>query len=472
MPTVKLPINLGLNKAIDEVGLKGYGAALQDCWVDREGNIHRRPGLTLLCDLGTGAAVDGLYWWDEEEIVIAVSDGETYEITASDGTKAQIAGDAFQKGTRVIFSNYGSDLYAANGAKILEIDTSAVTEMADADAPTTVSHPAVMDTYLLANETDSEKLHYSDVGAPTTWSANYVSAEAQTDDLVATVVENLEIYLMGKRTLEVWDNDGVTPFVRQAQGYINSGCIAPYSFVVCGDVFYWLDQERNVVRMAPGTRTPQVISVTMNKYIQSFSTVIDALGDYVHVGGRPYYILTFPTEEKTLVWDIIKSYWYEWGWWDSANAEYDNWLGNCHTLAVGWNFSLVGSRKDGKIYKLDPTNYDDNSETLRTLVRTHHINHQTDSVRKRSNRLIFRLKRTEIATSADATSMTLRWRDDGSSTWGNQRTISLTQIGDTEFRGTLNRLGAYYSRQYELVLSDDTPLTLISVEENFDYMGS
>ena len=122
MPLVKLPINIGLNKAIDEVGLRGYGAALQDCYVDLEGNVHRRPGLELLCDLGTGAAVEGLYWWDEQSMVIAVSGGETYKITDSSGSNTQISGDTFETGTRVIFSNYGDDaLYAANGAKILRI---------------------------------------------------------------------------------------------------------------------------------------------------------------------------------------------------------------------------------------------------------------------------------------------------------------------------------------------------------------
>ena len=124
MAIVKLPFNIGLNKAIDEIGLKGYGAALQDCWVDEEGNVHRRPGLSLLCDLGTGAAIDGLFWWDDRESVLAVSDGETYEITANDGTNALLSGDSFETGTRVIFSDYGDEaVYAANGAKIMRIAT-------------------------------------------------------------------------------------------------------------------------------------------------------------------------------------------------------------------------------------------------------------------------------------------------------------------------------------------------------------
>ena len=101
-----------------------------------------------------------------------------------------------------------------------------------------------------------------------------------------------------------------------------------------------------------------------------------------------------------------------------------------------------------------------------------HINHDTNVVRKQSNQLTFRVKRTNVIDEASITSMTVRWRDDGSSSWKNQRTVNLAQIGDTEFRGILKQNGVYYSRQYEFVLSDDTPLCLASVEETFDYLSA
>lgn len=471
MPTVKLPINAGLNKAIDEIGLKGYGAALQDCIVDELGNIHRRPGLTLLCDLGTAAKIDGLYWWDEQEWAVAVSGGETHKITDSSGTNAQIAGDTFGTGTRVVFDNYGTDLYAANGAKILQIPNSGnVTAMADGDAPTTVTHPVILDTYLLANQTSTGKSHYSDVGAPTSWSANFVTAEAKTDILQAQIAANLSLYLLGKFTLEIWRNDGSTPFVRELQGYIDSGTIAPYSFTLGGGSLYWLDQERNVVVLPGGTRTPIALSVPMNNYIQGFSTVTDAIGDYIVVGGRPYFVLSFPTEEKTLVWDVINKRFYEWGYWDSSGAVYENWLGNAYCLSPTWNVALVGDKNTGKIYTLDTDSYDDNGDTLRTLIRTSHIDHNTQKYKKRSHSLTFQVKRSNVASEASVTSMTMRWRDNGKSSWSNERTVSLAQVGDTEFRGQLRRMGSYYSRQYEFVVSDDTPLVLVAVEENFDFM--
>ena len=473
MPIVQLPINWGLNKAIEEVGLKSYGAALQDCFIDEQGNIHRRPGLSLLCDVGTSAKIDGLFWWDEQGWVIAVSNGNTFKITDINGTKANITGDTFQVGTRVKFGNYGTALYAANGARIVKIPSSGNTVyVGDADAPTVVTHVVVLDKYLIANEAGSERFHFAVVATPDTWEGDFASAETKPDQMTALLVTNMELNLMGKQTLEAWRDDGQTPFVRELQGFIESGTLAPYSFEVGSGIRYWLDHERNIVRMPNDLRTPQILSIALNKYLQGFSTVTDAIGDCIVVGGRAYYIITFPTEEKTLVWDIINQIWYEWGYWDSVNAVYKNWLANCYCLATAWNMALVGDKNTGKIYKLDPDNYDDNSNIIRTLIRTPHINHDTENIKKRSHSLTFRVKRTNVEAEASITNMTVRWRDDGSSTWGNERTVALGQVGDTEFRGQLRRMGMYHSRQYEFVLSDDTPLCLVSVEEKFDYMNN
>jgi len=103
------------------------------------------------------------------------------------------------------------------------------------------------------------------------------------------------------------------------------------------------------------------------------------------------------------------------------------------------------------------------------LVRTASIDHDTIGIKKFSNRLVFRLKRSNVVSEASNVTMTVRYRDNGSTTWKTERTVTLSKVGDTAYRGTLTRMGSYYSRQYEFILSDDTPLVLVYVEEDFDY---
>jgi len=403
--------------------------------------------------------------------VIAVSGGNCYKITASDGTFSQITIDDtnFQSSERVTFADFGTDLYAANGGKIKKIPSAGnIIDIADADAPTSVSHVAYLDRYLLATEDGTANFHWSDVNAPGTWGGNYAQAEAIHDDLAAMVVAHMELCLMGKKTLEIWHDDGSTPFMRLPQGYIQRGTVAGHTFKFCDaqDTFLWLDQNRQVV-MLQG-RTPVPLSLTMTKYIQGFTSVSDAIGDYMEIAGRPYYILHFPAEEETIVYDFTSAKWYTWAYWNSGGAVYERWRGNCYCLAPAWNESLVGDRANGKVYTFDVDTYSDDGDTIRSLVRTGHYNHGTEDRLKFSNSLTFRVKRTNVVSVDSTPDLIFKYRDNGETSWTAERTVSLQQVGNTEFRAKVNRLGRYYSRQWEFYLTDDFPLCLVSVEENVD----
>ena len=468
MPLVKLPINAGMIKAVDEVGLATHGAAMADVFIDELGSINRRPGLVEVCDLGTSAAVDGLYWWGKQGVLIAVSDGKTFQVTASDGTNAEITGDTHSAGTRVTFADFGSALYSANGLKIKKITTAAVADLTDADAPVTVTHVAALDRYLLANEVGTGLFWWSDVNAPEAWSGNYAEAEAIPDDLKALLVSNLEISLLGSQSLEIYGDDGSSPFSRFNQGFVQSGTVAPYSFSYSASqgVLLWLSENRQAV-MQQG-RTPVPLSVTMSKYIAGFAAVTDALGDCVELLGRPYYVLQFPTDGKCLVFDFTAKNWYEWGYWDSGTSSYDAFRGNCFAYSPAWNMTLVGDRANGKIYKFSDSTYTDNTGILRSMVRTGHYNHDTEAARKFCNALYFRLKRTNVVAVDATPDLMVKWRDNGKTAWSSEQSVSLQQVGNTEFRGKLTRLGSYYSRQWEFALSDEYPLCLVSVEEDVE----
>jgi hypothetical protein len=471
METKDLPINVGLNKAVEEVGLISHNAAMQDCYVDEVGGVNRRYGLTELCDLGTSAGVDGLFWWEAQDMVLAISNGDAFKITAADGTKAALTmtGTDLATNVRVTWADFGTAIYAANGGKIKKISTTALTDMADADAPTAVTHVAFLDKYLLSLETNTRKIWYSAVGDPDTHEGEYFSKDAQFDNVKAMAVANLEAYLLGERTMEVWHNDGTTPFSRLGQGFVQSGNVAPYSFAYCDAVssFVWLDHERKVVYL--NGRTPTALSATINKYIQGFTTVSDAQGDYMVLAGRPYYMLTFKTEDKTLVWDFVSQQWYEWGYWNSGTASYERWRGNCFCLAPAWNLSLVGDKSNGKIYKILSTAFSDAGDTIRMLDRTGHIDWGYPTKRKKCVELALRIKRTQVAGGVGDVNLTVQYRDNGETTWKTERTITIsTTSSDTEYRASLYQLGSYFSRQWQFIYTNqNVACALIQAQEKF-----
>lgn len=469
MPKIKLPIYLGVSKAVDEMGLVTHGADMVNVYVDDLMNINRWPGYEEFADTGEAASVDGLHWWENQSRTIAVCNQKTFQITDSNGTIAEITGNTFETGSvRVKFADFGSALYAANGAKINGISTSAVTVMADVDAPTAVTHVAILDRYLIGNEVASGNFHWADVNAPTAWSGYYSEAEANPDRLVALDVQNLNLFLMGKRTLEKWYDDGSTPFIRLYQGLVQSGTIANYSFTWCNAVqaFCWLDENRRVVMESGGVAL--LIGLSINKYIQEFTTVSDAIGDYVEIVGRPFYVLTFPSEEKVLAYDFISKNWYRLGSWNTGTATYDRYRGNCYCLAPAWNLTLMGDRANGKIYKLGSTIYDENGSILRSLIQTAHYNHGAGANRKYCNGIYLRLKRTSTVSEDGTPDLMLQYRDDGNTTWSTERSLTMHAIGNTDFLAYTTRLGSYFSRQWRFYMTDSYPLCIASVEEDVD----
>jgi len=466
----RLPIHEGMVRSDDRLDTVEYGPLMFDCYVDETGIIHRRPGLSDFCDLGTDASVDGLFWWPSQQWAIAISGGKTFKITDKFGTKTEITNDTFELNTRATFADFGDQLFAANGGKILRMTpTVNPTELTDADAPTQVTHVGFLDRYLIANNSGTGEFHWSDVNAPTVWTGNYAEAEAVPDDLTALIVKNLRINLIGTHSLEFWYNDGVTPFAREPQGYVSRGTVAPYSFTFCNyiDSFLWIDERRSVV--AVGGVTPLTISPPIASHLNSFENIQGAMGDYIEEDGRPYWVCHVPVEDKTLVYDFLSKKWYFWGYWKKGS--YKRWRGNCHAHSPEWNINLVGDHSNGMIYKLDRESFQDSGDVVRTLVRTDHYDHGSQSSLKFSNALYIRLKRVRTAGSSSSPKLVMRYRDNGETAWGNYIEIDLSPTGAIEYRGQITRLGSYYSRQYEFFITDDSSLAIVSVEEDFDIEG-
>lgn len=476
MSIVPLPINGPVYKNIDPVSLSKTSEILIDGYVNEAENSVKRPGLLEHADLDTVHGVDGVYWWENLGIFIAVSGGSIFKVSQL-GAVTDITGDGLTVGTRVSFATDGTNLIMANGGRMIHTDGTANTAfIADGDAPTAVTHVAFIDGYILANVSGTGRFQWSNLNNALTWDAlDFATAEGAPDDLVALHVGWREIMLFGSESVETWFNDGVTPFIRYGQGYSEGGCAAPHTIGLVDNNWLYMDYKRHIV-MLQG-RTPKILSTPFDKLIQDMTTVSDATADVIRIEGTAFYVLHFPTENVTIAYNYKDNNWTQWGYWNTITAEHDRWLGNCHEYVSNWNLHLVGSRNSSKIYKMSSSYLDDDGDDIRMLRRTGHIDHDT-SQRKRSKEITLRIKRghgkTDNLDPNDVNSIphfSMRWRSDGKSNWSNERIMSLQRVGDTDFIARLLGLGIYRTRQYEIIMSDKTPFVLVKGEEEIQVLG-
>ncbi len=287
MAVAQIPITARLRSNTDEDTKSDSLIVNENSYIDDSGFVRKRPGIKFLSlDNLDGDILTGLYWWQEKSKLIAI--GYTTEtsylnsISRSSGifsTSVTSIPD-IQNTNKVYFASDGTYLYFTNGSgEIYYYNELLVLTITDTDAPI-AKQIAWLDGYLLAITGTDNKVYFSEVNDPTTWTAtDFFSASAEGDNVIAIRVINREIIVFGTRSLEVWANDGVSPFTRVAGGFYNIGCSTPDAIVETRQGLYWFDQYRRLVTF--NGRSVEAVSLSLDKELQSLTNFSDCDGDVV-----------------------------------------------------------------------------------------------------------------------------------------------------------------------------------------------
>lgn len=471
MQKVDWPINSIPYQNVDPLTLDQLSDSLFDGYIDELGNTNKRPGFEIHQTLGTANKIDGLYWWENRQLVIIVSGGRIFKKINSAGTVVDITGDQLMVGIRPTFADNGDILVIANGDRMVYTDGTNLTQyIADADAPTQVTHVAFLDQYIIANEVNSGRFYFADfLLAPTIWFAiDVFTAEANPDNIIALYVNKRVIHIFGTQSIEFWFNDGISPFSRLQGTTAQRGAMSPYTTVFVNDILYFFDDRRRLTRLVG--QTPEIITTSFDVTIQNLDTVRDTIADYLTVDGRNWIVFIFPSDNRTLMFDVQNNYWAEWTNYDEGTNQRNRFLGNCYCYARGFNQHVFGSFKDDDILLMRSDLYNDAGDQIRFEKTTGFIDYDQNDNRKRSYKLTIRIKRGIGLGLGGNTEpfMRIRWRDNGQSVWSNFRKIGLGILGDRRFNVTTRNLGSYYARQWNLQMFEDVPFVIGKSIEGID----
>lgn len=471
-----IPINQKPYTTVESIGNAFAIENFVDCDKDDFMNNTFRHGLggdtsDYFTNLGSHAKVDGLFYAVNHNIAIAVSGGKIYKIE-SNGTVTGIRGVTLNAGIPVSFADYGDIGFFCNNSRIIKWAYADATcaYIADADAPTNAIFVGFLDQYLLALRANSARYDFADVADPDTWLGEYVTAEQRPDNAVALLTAFGEIFLPGQTTLEHHADSGdpTAPFLRIPGTTAERGTLSPYSVTQIDNSYYLLDAERRVIRMSG--RVPQVISNQIDNKFQELVDVTDAIGFHFNAEGATKYVLTFPSDMKTYVYDYKLDFWSEWSYWDHVTGARIAYIGRVGRYIAEWDKYLIGSNTTGKIY-IASRNYvtDDGDEIIPEFI-TGQIDWGTAN-RKSSERLRIKVQRGQNAIGATNTpKVYFSKRDNGKSAWGVEREIDLGAAGDTYAYKAFRRLGTYRNRQYR-VRMQGAPSLITKMTEDFKVMA-
>lgn len=467
-----LPINgPSFLNSDEEVGINGdFAPELYNGYLDEFGATHQWPGTSEYVNVGNTVAITGLYWWERKGIAIAVDEsGNVYRINKNKSC-TDITGTALTGKFPPTFADDGSALVIANGGAMVFTDGYTVTaNIGDADAPTSVTHVAFYDSYILAKDIDTDTWYWSDTSNYASWSAlSFATAESSPDKTLALIVFNLEIQNFGTKTIENYYNDGTTPFVRNAQALISSGCGAAYSVTPFLETIFYLN-DNNIPARISG-RQSQLIGKAVEKYIQGLGDVTDAIGFGANIAGRNFYILSFLKANVSLAYDVSLNFWYQPRKWNVNKAEFDAFIGRCYCYAKGWNMHLLGSRlRNGSIYEWSPDYYQENGDILRLYRKTGNVNHGTKK-EKKSGITEIRVTRGEGDPTGTEPYLMMKIRND-SETLTNEEFLGLGNAGDRDIVIRTNTMGKYRNRQWMFIFTDNVKMVMADAVENVEVLG-
>lgn len=208
-----------------------------------------------------------------------------------------------------------------------------------------------LDGYTIFSKLNSGQFFWSELNDSTSYDAlDFQTAEWEPDNLVGIRKVAAELWAFGENTIEVYQNTGdALLFGRISGAAINIGCIARDTITTIDNSVIWVGDDR-MVYMATGYVPTKISSFAIDKEFQSYViTDFEAAESFTYDwDGHKFYVLTFPTLNKTFQFDIITGLWSERESIDQATRNIIRWRATCSERYK--NYTFAGDYQAGVIY--------------------------------------------------------------------------------------------------------------------------
>lgn len=322
------------------------------------------PGLNVVTSSGSGPCRgNGIIFANNAYLVINMALFEFNGATlTSVGTLNTIS-------SRAYMAENGTQLMVVDGSDGWIYDGSTFAQITDGDFPD-ATQVKYIDSYFVVNSSGTGRFYISGINDGTSWGGlDFATAQRSPDNIVALEVIHRELWLFGTASTEVWYNSGASdfPFAPVQGGFIEWGCAGANSVAKLDNNLVWLAQKDlggPVIVKTTGFQ-PEVISPpSLNYEFSTYSVYSDAFAFSYEKGGHEFYQITFPTANKTWVYDALTKQWNE------LTSGYDRHRGTGHVFFNGKNY--IGDRNFSYVYELDFDTYNDVliAPAIATLTRS------------------------------------------------------------------------------------------------------
>lgn len=357
--------------------------------------------------------------------------------------------------------------------------------------PNGATHAICLDKYFLVNDPRTNKYNWSNLnyslvttggisGSGGHWNGINVGEKiAKPDNIVAIADCQNYAWLFGSNSIEVHYDTGdfaTGVWKRYESAIIEVGCAAPRSPAKygAGNSIFWIGSD---ITGTVGVFTnegflPKRISVRgIEQIISDMPTYSDAIGMIFFENGHAFYLLHFPTGDRTLVYDITTGAWHERTFLYRQTGTTHRWRGTYVTQAHG---SIVfGDNATDALYVSDQNYYVNDDATGSGVnyikcVKTSPIGFQVGKlVRYKSIQPILAqgvgLSQNTSEGVGEDPVVLMSYSDDSGVTYSQERKIAIGKQGEYGKRSRLTMLGASRNRVWMTTCTDPVRFLLIGL---------
>lgn len=332
------------------------------------------PGLTPFCTTIGANPSRGMWAVDTiaTPLLFSVHGNTLYSInnagtTSVIGTIGTTSGD-------VSMVDDGTNLLLVDGFKGYYYNVLApagLNQIVSGNFPTNPVTVTWQDTYFIVNDGLTNQFNLSANGDPTTWPAIQINFTGTAPGAVqALIADHSILNIFGPKASEFWQDTGLenpySPIPGSAQEY---GLASPFSLCKYDNSLAGLFTnhmgEVNVSRLS-GFRLQALSSMEIDFLLNQYTTVGDCKAFGYMLGGHPMLYMTFPSAQKSWEFDQASNAW----------AERQDTNGNRHWAQKFETFlsrQLVSDYRNGNIYEIDSSVYDDNGSQIPMEIWSKHI---------------------------------------------------------------------------------------------------
>lgn len=431
------------------------------------------PGLTKLTTVGTGPHrgiiehLGNAYFVSGNEVI-------KYDVN---GVKTTLSGTLSTTSGIVSLSSNGisgGQFTITDGDKGYTCNGTTVTEITDPQYLADPTKNCFIDGYTATVFDNTDFFMLSDAYDSTSYTTTFKArGERDPDKLKNVAANNRQLWLFGETTTEIWYNSGNTmPFDPLPNGFIEIGIHAPNSLANIGNLgLIWMAQDkkgRGQIIHALGFQSRELTTPTILSEWRTYSRLDDAIAFTYQEVGHTFYVLTFPTANRTWAYDLTTDLWHE------RNR---NQIGRIRAAShIYFNGKhIVGDFENSNIYEMGVDSYTDNTDYIQRYFTTAHAEEDGNTVRH--NYIVLEAEVGVGLANGQGSSpqIWMDYSDDGGHLFNNKRYASLGIGGAFTQQIMWPFLGNSANRVYRIGTSEPVKIRfnklLLDFNMRVDYVG-